>query len=200
MNSDIKLEDDKVILEAKYAELRTWDLMLDSPDRRINKTGQRRALVHDPDDGLTINYNRDYPGGVKIKGEVWTEELYADGFIRTRDIRIFPEPEHILPLSPSPSQPSGGGHISVWWKLDTHYSLHHKLQEIFEKLHDQDERLEERALDEARMLSLIDRLEAEVQTLQETKAETLESLRKLQGKVAQLTRRVGALETQNTRR
>ena len=31
---------------------------------------RRRALVHDTTDGLTVNFNRDYPGGVTIRGVV----------------------------------------------------------------------------------------------------------------------------------
>jgi hypothetical protein len=45
------------------------DLTLDSPARR--KPGGprlRRALVHDESDGLTINFNADYPGGVSVAG------------------------------------------------------------------------------------------------------------------------------------
>jgi hypothetical protein len=45
------------------------DLTLDSPARR--KPGGprfRRALVHDESDGLTINFNTDYPGGVSVAG------------------------------------------------------------------------------------------------------------------------------------
>jgi hypothetical protein len=45
------------------------DLLLDSPTRRKTGTsGFRRALVHDQNDGLTINFNGDYPGGVNIHG------------------------------------------------------------------------------------------------------------------------------------
>ena len=57
--SDIKLLPGQVKVEA-------WDLCVDSKDRRKNTTPERRALVHDFDDGLTINYSYDYPGGVKI--------------------------------------------------------------------------------------------------------------------------------------
>jgi hypothetical protein len=46
------------------------DITLDWPDRRTSTTGYRRALVHNQSDGLTINYNGDYPGGVTISGEV----------------------------------------------------------------------------------------------------------------------------------
>ena len=47
------------------------DLILDSPARhRPNTRRLRRALVHDQADGLTINFNRDYPGGVTINDAV----------------------------------------------------------------------------------------------------------------------------------
>ncbi len=45
------------------------DLCLDSVSRRKNDSSYRRALVHNQDDGLTINYDNDYPDGVKIKGK-----------------------------------------------------------------------------------------------------------------------------------
>jgi hypothetical protein len=35
-----------------------------------NRFGQRRALMHDSGDGLTVNVNADYPGGVTIRGTV----------------------------------------------------------------------------------------------------------------------------------
>jgi hypothetical protein len=47
------------------------DLLLDSPTRRKpGSTGFRRAFVHDQSDGLTINFNKDYPGGVTIAGDI----------------------------------------------------------------------------------------------------------------------------------
>jgi hypothetical protein len=58
--SDVKLVPGQVIVDA-------LDLCLDSPDRRKEQTNpHRRALVHDFDDGLTLNWDHDYPGGVKI--------------------------------------------------------------------------------------------------------------------------------------
>jgi len=53
--------------------------MLDSPERRSNNNGQRRALVHNHQDGLTINYAKDYPGGVAIQGEVSLETAKVQG-------------------------------------------------------------------------------------------------------------------------
>src|SRR5262245_11243515 len=47
--------------------VRGHDLLLDSASRRApGSPGFRRALVHDGNDGLTINFNGDYPGGVTI--------------------------------------------------------------------------------------------------------------------------------------
>lgn len=59
-NSDVKLVHGQVKVEA-------WDLCVDSKDRRKKDTPHRRALVHDFDDGLTVNWNYDYPGGVTIR-------------------------------------------------------------------------------------------------------------------------------------
>lgn len=87
MSSDIKLDKDWVVVEGKWARVRTWDLMLDAPDRRRNNTGWRRALVHSGNDELIINYNRDYPGGVKIKGEVQIDSLKVKGEVQIDSLK-----------------------------------------------------------------------------------------------------------------
>ena len=61
-DSDVKLLPHQVKIEA-------WDVCLDSKDRRKNNTPQRRALVHDFGDRLTLNWGKDYPSGVKIEGD-----------------------------------------------------------------------------------------------------------------------------------
>lgn len=96
MDSDIKLEGNKLILEGDYTEVHSAsglrvdlvapmkgagvlfsmsDLSLASMDRRNphHMGGPRRALVHDFNDGLTINYAADYPGGVTVgaSGNDW---------------------------------------------------------------------------------------------------------------------------------
>jgi hypothetical protein len=62
---DIRLKTGQVVVDA-------WDLCLDSPDRRQfphkMRPPMRRAFVHDPDDGLTVNWENDYPGGVTLNG------------------------------------------------------------------------------------------------------------------------------------
>jgi hypothetical protein len=60
-DSDIRLVPGQVRVEA-------WDLVLDAKDRRKTTTPQRRAMVHDFDDGLTVNWANDYPYGVTLKG------------------------------------------------------------------------------------------------------------------------------------
>lgn len=71
--SDLKLEDDpdRVILEGAIVMVTAADFVLDNASRRradADPAVQRRALVHDQHDGLTVNYHRDYPGGVTIRG------------------------------------------------------------------------------------------------------------------------------------
>ncbi len=73
MASDVKLNDGSdrtwVTVEANVLNVKGSDVILDSPARRGGHGGPfRRALVHDQGDGLTINFNNDYPGGVTING------------------------------------------------------------------------------------------------------------------------------------
>lgn len=79
--SDIKFDGEWVIVEGNWTKLRTMDLMLDAPSRRSSATGYRRALVHDYGDKLTLNYNRDYPGGVNILGSVSIEALTGNQIV-----------------------------------------------------------------------------------------------------------------------
>lgn len=57
-----------VTVEGFRLNLHQADVVLDYAPRRKNATPWRRALVHDFNDGLTINWARDYPGGVTING------------------------------------------------------------------------------------------------------------------------------------
>lgn len=63
MNADVQLAGPQVRVTA-------WDLVLDASDRRTIDGGDRRALVHDAGDALTINWGSDYPGGVRCHGDV----------------------------------------------------------------------------------------------------------------------------------
>lgn len=77
MPTDVQLdaEDGSVVLiDARVVKAKASDFILDFPSRRganaRGAVGMRRALVHDQHDGLTINFNRDYPGGVTINDVV----------------------------------------------------------------------------------------------------------------------------------
>jgi len=58
------------------------DLTLDHPARRKPGGARlRRALVHDESDGLTINFDNDYDGGVTINGPITTRDFKLRGGI-----------------------------------------------------------------------------------------------------------------------
>ncbi|MGB5445090.1 MAG: hypothetical protein WBM99_06235 [Psychromonas sp.] len=116
-NSDVKLLNNQVKVEA-------WDLCLDSPDpaRRHNDTAYRRALVHDHNDGLTINWGYDYPGGVtindlKVKGGAKIEgraEIEGDVAFKAEDPRdgsidIIRATLHVSGDCPEMGEPGLGG-------------------------------------------------------------------------------------------
>ncbi len=64
--SDVRFDGEWVLIEGTIAKATTTDLMLDSAGRRKASTPHRRALVHDFDDGLTVNWANDYPAGVTV--------------------------------------------------------------------------------------------------------------------------------------
>lgn len=64
--TDIRFDGDWILLEGAVTKSATSDFMLDTAGRRKTNTPYRRALVHDFNDGLTLNWDRDYPGGVTI--------------------------------------------------------------------------------------------------------------------------------------
>jgi hypothetical protein len=73
MSTDVKLDQGDgnfLNLEAQFVKAVASDFMLDKQDRRKNNTPSRRALVHDFNDGLTLNWDGDYPGGVTINGSI----------------------------------------------------------------------------------------------------------------------------------
>ena len=84
MATDIKLDQqggDWLIVEGRILKTTAHDFMLDSPGRRRGgPSAFRRALVHDEQDGLTLNFAGDYPGGVSVHGNlVVTGDLKVAG-------------------------------------------------------------------------------------------------------------------------
>lgn len=53
-----------------HLRVRGPSLRVDNETRRQSSDGLRRALVHGVKDNLVINYGGDYPGGVRIVGQV----------------------------------------------------------------------------------------------------------------------------------
>lgn len=74
MPTDIKLDQGDgnwLVAEGNVLKTTAADFMLDSPARRRGGGGpHRRALVHDANDGLTLNFGGDYPGGVTVSGNL----------------------------------------------------------------------------------------------------------------------------------
>jgi hypothetical protein len=75
MATDIKLDQNGgnwVVIEGSAVKTTAPDLMIDHPARRrAGPSSQyRRALVHDFQDGLTLNWAGDYPGGVTVAGNL----------------------------------------------------------------------------------------------------------------------------------
>jgi hypothetical protein len=79
--TDVRLDEGSdgsfIVLEGRVVKAAGSDFMLDSSERRIGKKPFRRALVHDQNDGLTVNFNGDYPGGVTLV-DVKTLEVRGD--------------------------------------------------------------------------------------------------------------------------
>jgi hypothetical protein len=71
MTTDIRLDQgDGTFVEvmARVVKVLGSDLMLDEASRRHGGGPHRRALVHDQNDSLTLNFNGDYPGGLNLIG------------------------------------------------------------------------------------------------------------------------------------
>lgn len=66
MATDIVLEEHRILLDAGFVVSNATDFALDNPTRRRGGGELRRAMVHDGTDGLTLNWGRDYPGGVHV--------------------------------------------------------------------------------------------------------------------------------------
>ena len=91
MATDIQLDagdGSVVVVDSRVLKTTASDFMLDAPGRRARNDrgahGLRRALVHDQRDGLTINFNRDYPGGVTINDVVEMNNRF--GGIKLSDV------------------------------------------------------------------------------------------------------------------
>ena len=70
MPSDVKLNGESVSIEGSL-QVYGPDLALEWPDRRSASSAPgRRALVHGFQDELEVNYDNDYPNGIRLNGAV----------------------------------------------------------------------------------------------------------------------------------
>lgn len=130
MASDVTLDGDLVTVDGGWARLRAHDLMLDSPGRRLEQSGARRALVRDPSGRLTVNYKGDYPNGVRIGGNTSIQALYVEGTAGFAPGIVAPS---LTPGSPPPSAPcvpGGPPGGSGAWGRDTGGALQRLEAEI----------------------------------------------------------------------
>jgi hypothetical protein len=68
MDSDIRLDGNTTTIEGDFLRTTAVDVVVDAPSRRRAAGGNRRAIVHNFNDGLTLNWASDYPDGVTIEG------------------------------------------------------------------------------------------------------------------------------------
>lgn len=87
--SDIKFIGEYVQIEGDVLRVTCFDVVLDNAGRRSSNAGQRRALVHDFQDGLTLNWASDYPGGITLNGKVAVGELTGGHlYVRHHDLHL----------------------------------------------------------------------------------------------------------------
>lgn len=97
MATDIILDADgkeRITFAAVSLKTTAPDTLIDSPARHKGKPGLRRAPVHNVEDGLTIYFNGDYPGGRTL----------LDARIRLRINRQIP----LAPILPKRAEPGEG--------------------------------------------------------------------------------------------
>ncbi len=68
MDADVRLDGNTATIEGDVVKTTAFDVVIDAPSRRHASGGNRRALVHDFNDGLTLNWAGDYPNGVTVEG------------------------------------------------------------------------------------------------------------------------------------
>lgn len=85
--SDVVLDSDQqVTVLCQNLNVQGHDFLLDSAERRkppLAPPRFRRALVHDQNDGLTVNFAGDYPGGLSLEGVAEVRPLRPAGLFPT---------------------------------------------------------------------------------------------------------------------
>lgn len=107
MSSDVILEDNTVRITEAALKIEGPDLCIDVAGRRSakNTSRPRRALVHDFNDGLTVNWDHDYPAGVAIRGPASIDRgLVIEGEILHVARKSPPAPDGIPVADPKVNQ------------------------------------------------------------------------------------------------
>jgi hypothetical protein len=98
MATDLRLDDvdgNYVVIDSGVLKSTAADFLLDNPSRHTGTHHLRRALVHDQRDGLTINFNSDYPGGVTINDVVALHNRFSGiNIYNVREISAFGAATH----------------------------------------------------------------------------------------------------------
>ena len=84
MATDIRLDEfdgRSVVVQSDIFKLTAIDFQIDAPERRSAGGGSlRRAIVHNAQDGLSINFGGDYPGAVTVESDLRvTGRLFLSG-------------------------------------------------------------------------------------------------------------------------
>ena len=113
--SDIRFVGDNVHAEGSVLKVTCFDVELDNAGRRRSGGTHRRALVHDFTDGLTLNWDRDYPGGVTVNGVLTVPDSAALERVNGTELRCTHHTLHlnnafrrIAALVPGPAGPIKG--------------------------------------------------------------------------------------------
>ena len=117
--SDIRFVGDNVHAEGSVLKVTCFDVELDNAGRRRSGGTHRRALVHDFTDGLTLNWDRDYPGGVTVNGVLTVPDSAALERVNGTELRCTHHTLHLNNASrrtpvigPGPVGPIKGGRFS----------------------------------------------------------------------------------------
>jgi hypothetical protein len=175
--TDLRLDDvdgTYVVLDGRVLKSTAADFLLDSSARRSTNKGMRRALVHDQRDGLTINYNRDYPGGVTINDVVAMHSRHGMSVHDVAEIHGAPK---------LPGNAGDGARSTITAGAERTLVVHGEI--VFEP--NPPQLSEMRHIDDAAMGKTKAGTKARTASLQQT-------LREMQQKIDRLTERVVELE------
>jgi hypothetical protein len=178
--TDLRLDEgdgSHVVIDSRVLKSTAADLVLDSPLRHTGRPGLRRALVHDQRDGLTINYNRDYPGGVTINDVV---AMHSRSGMSVHDVA------EILGAPKLPSSSGAGAKSTIAAGAERTLVVHGEI--VFEPNPPQVSK--NRHIDEALTGKTKAKTKTKTASLQQTLRDMQQRIDKLTERIAELERRI----------